>query len=209
MNTPNQEFAENLCKAVIESTNEHGVRSSKRTDVIHTKICSWIESLNPRVSCVIEERLKIATGTIDTDIVVRNKATQEIVACVSFKALMNNIGQNRTNNENVKCGEAIKITSAIPVHAKLVFLDIVPETSPYYTKGGSMTRMETNPPSEWKEREKKLMTMVNQRAELITDIYTLFPKYVWESRESMRFESMFDSADIDRMATFVEGLAPL
>jgi ribosomal protein L31 len=203
------QFADDLCNLIVTSTNEHSVRSSKRTDDIHTKVASFIEEANPRVTCVIEDRLSIATGTIKVDIVVKDKQTQSIVACVSLKASMNNVLQNRTNNENVKCGEAIKITSAIPLNAKLVFLDIVPDKTPYYTKDGTFKHMETNTPSTCKERESKLMAMVNQRAEIISDIYTVFPSYVWESRASVKFDKMVDCSDLERMVTFIQGLAPV
>lgn len=209
MNTCPTLFASQLCKVIADSTRTHGVRSSRRTDDIHKLVADWIVARNPRTTCKIEKKLVIETGTIAVDLIVYSAATEAVIACVSFKGLMNNVVQNKTNNENVKLGEAVKIASGIPLDAKVVFFDVVPAECPYYNAGGVIVKTETNEPTKWKLRENALISMANRRIEQISDIYTIFPRYVWQSRKEMEFDRMEDCEDLSRMAAFVDGLAPL
>ena len=196
-----------LFSITAESTTKHASRSSKRTDDIHLALIDLIHRTNPLLECLNEHKLNIATGTFDVDICVRLRSTGKIVACISLKASISNIAQNRTNNENVKLGEAIKIRSSIPSTAKLMFFDILPASCPYYKKDGSVKNIEKRDNAASRVKSEALVRMANTVcANLIDGIYTIVANYTYNENKSITFESISDIGDMSGFLSMVSQL---
>lgn len=193
------EFSQCLGSCIVDTTNRYGVRSSKRTAEIHTCISKFIEKINPTLTCKIEQSLAISTGTYDADIVAFKDGERKLI--VSFKANLNNIKQNVTNNENVKGGELLKIFNSSP-HSKIVFLDVIPVECPYYESNGHIKCMEVNTPTKIREKNTNLLRILSPGGLMLcTGIFTLFTKNKYITRTNLEFEGI---VDMDDMFGFVE-----
>lgn len=198
------DFIIEICKNIAKTTLQFSVRSSKRTDQLHTDIAKYIESRNTKVFCKIEQTLTNLLGTINVDIVIYNKETQSIIGALSIKAPMNNIAQNRTNYENTKIGEAIKIMSALPDEAHFAFLDILPKECPYYTKDGSIKKIEKIDIEKTRYNQKNLVLLIQNPK--LKYAFTIFAQYKYNSRREIEFESVVDVNDIKDFDVFIDSL---
>lgn len=201
-------FATNLARSVASTTNQYGIRSSKRTDDIHNFIAKHIMTINPRTTCKVEYKLKTELGDFNTDIMVFDKS-DNIVACILFKALISSIGKNEKNYEHNKIGEAVKAKSGMPSDAKIVFLDVIPVRCPIYNKDGKVKSWECHPPATVREKNNTLMRVTSKLCTgCIHDIYTLFADYKYSEDKSLEVESVVDESDMQRFTDFILALAP-
>jgi hypothetical protein len=184
-------FANQVAAAIVNSTNSYGVKSSKRTDIIHNTIANLISHLNNALECKIEYNV----GNISVDICVFDKPTHALIMCINLKASQNNIAQNATNNENVKLGESSKIKYNVSDHVKIIFLDIIPIKSPYYSKTGDIKKYETINPHTWRQKNKKLLEIANYQSKKIDGIYSLFVDYNYVDRGNTSFNKCIDTLE--------------
>ena len=201
-------FSANLVNIVVEATNAHGVRSSKRTDKIHEYIKNYIEEQNPSVRCVIEHPLSTELGEFSVDIAAFNRQTDELVMCVLFKALNSSIDKNKKNYEHNKIGEAVKAKTGMASSAKLVFIDVVPIKCPTFGKDDCVTNWENHSPDSVKARSNKLMDVANsgRLAPCIDDIYTISVEYAY-SGKLLGGQRIVDETDIERFDILIRSLA--
>jgi hypothetical protein len=207
MATPS--FARQLATLVAETTNQYGVRSSRRTDSVHAFIRSYIEARNPRVRCVVEHALPTKLGSFDVDLAVF--AGDTLVGCLLFKGLTSSISKNEKNYEHNKLGEAIKAKSGMSKTAKLVYLDVVPVRCPTYKSDGSVKCWESHPPEVVRERCVRLCEVANadRLTPIIDDIYTVSVDYAYTPDKKIEVTSVVDETDLTRFEAFVDGLAPV
>lgn len=200
------DIAHRIGKCVIDSTVEFGIRSNKRTNVIHQTIASIIEELNPNLKCKIEHNLKIATGSYDVDIVAFRD--DKIVLMVSVKANMNNIKQNKTNNQNVKGGELLKMYNGAP-GSKIVFLDVIPSECPYYETDGRIKCMETFKPEEVRSENAQLLKILSpEGSPLSAHIFTIITKnnYGLTREIPVQYVDVVDFSDMERFTKLIQEL---
>jgi hypothetical protein len=203
-------FVQCLATVVVEATNQHGVRSSRRTDKIHECIKTHIETRNPRVRCIVEYRLSTRLGDFDVDIAVQDRTTGALVACLLFKGLTSSIAKNEKNYEHNKFGEAHKAKSGMG-SAKLVFLDVVPIRCPTYKSDGTIMRWETHNPVSVRERASTVTALANDGrvVPLIDDIYTVFVDYEFPTSKTIGLKSVVDATDLTRFEALLDQLAPV
>lgn len=199
-------FAMCLADIVAAATNEHGVRSSKRTDVIHNCISSYIVERNPGVRCVVEHSLSTKLGIFKVDIAVF--AGDTLVACLLFKGLTSSISKNEKNYEHNKLGEAMKAKTGMSKSAQLVYLDVVPVRCPTYKTDGSVGAWESHTPASVRERNITLREVANMDriVPLIDDIYTVSVDYNYVSRDQIAVISVVDDSDLSRFDALIDGL---
>lgn len=202
-------FATTLVKNIVDSTNLYGVRSSKRTAVIHNSIKDYIQSRNPRVSCVVEHRLSTRLGTFDVDVAIFEKNTPRLVACLLFKGLTSSIAKNNKNYEHNKIGEAVKAKSGMG-DAKLVYLDVVPIRCPTYGAGEVIRGWESHEPSKVRTRVELLKEVANadRVRPLIDDVYTVSVNYNYQPDCKIELAEVVDESDLARFYAFIDGLVP-
>jgi hypothetical protein len=205
---PKPSFSANLVNIVVEATNAHGVRSSKRTDKIHEYIKNYIEEQNPSVRCVIEHPLLTELGEFSVDIAAFDRQTDELVMCVLFKALNSSISKNAKNYEHNKIGEAVKGKTGMPTSAKLVFIDVVPTKCPTFGKDECVEAWENHSPDKVKARSSKLINVANsgRLTPCIDDIYTISVEYAY-SGKFLGGQRIVDETDIERFDTLIRSLA--
>lgn len=203
-------FARSLSECVVSATNQFGVRSSKRTDVIHGCIRTHVEAQNPRVYCKVEYKLQTQLGGFDVDIAVFERETEKLLACVLFKGLTSSIAKNDKNYEHNKIGEAVKAKSGM-TDAKLVYIDVVPVRCPTFGSGDVIKAWETHEPEKTRARSQLLMSTVNagRVAPIIDDIYTVSVNYSYESSRQIQLVDVVDYTDLVRFDVFIDGLAPV
>jgi hypothetical protein len=203
-------FSRTLAQCVVDSTNAHGVRSSRRTDLIHQCIRQYIETRNPHVRCEVEYKLATRLGGFDVDIAAFSRDSGKLVACVLFKGLTSSIAKNSKNYEHNKIGEAVKAKSGMG-DAKLVYIDVVPVRCPTYCGDRSIKAWETHAPADVRARAAVVTEVANagRIAPIIDDVYTMSVDYGYAADCSISLTSIVDASDIDRFDTFIGGLEPV
>ena len=201
-------FAKSLADVVASSTNEHGVRSSKRTAIIHNCISSYMTHRNPDIRCVVEHSLSTMMGDFKVDIAVF--IGDVLVACLLFKGLTSSISKNEKNYEHNKLGEAMKAKTGMSKTAKLVYLDVVPIRCPTYKTDDSIGAWESHLPESVRERNDTLRKVANMDrvVPLIDDIYTVSVDYEYMSRSEIAVKTVVDDSDLIRFEAFLTGLVP-
>lgn len=204
-------FVESLVLQLVVSTNEHGIRSSKRTDSVHNMILSYIELKNSNVTGVVEYGLPTELGNFDVDIAIFDKTTRSLVACLLFKGLTSSIAKNSKNYEHNKIGEAVKAKSGMDSRAKLVYLDIVPIRCPTYKGDGTIKGWENHLPEKVREQSVRLQRVVNigRTTPIIDDIYTVSVDYDYLPDRRIALRSVVNASDIARFDNLILGLAPV
>jgi hypothetical protein len=204
-------FVERLVTQLVESTNEYGVRSSKRTDNVHAVILAYVESKNPGVFGVVEYRLPTKLGNFDVDIALFDKVTRKLVVCVLFKGLTSSISKNSKNYEHNKIGEAVKAKSGMGVGTKLVYIDVVPVRCPTYKGDWTIKGWEKHLPEKVRQDAVRLQVVVNdgRTTPIIDDIYTVSVDYDYLPDHSVAFRSIVDDSDMTRFDQLIAGLAPV
>jgi hypothetical protein len=207
----NQNFSKLLVDTIIESTNKYSIRSSRRTDQIHNMIAKHIECKYPdKVYYKCEYPLKIKTGTHKVDIVIFDKNNHTILFCISFKAPLNNINQNIANYENTKFGEFIKMRTAIPKNAGIIFIDVIPIECPYFKKDDTISRMEKIIPINHKKRTiNQLEILRYDDNEQQAHIFSLFVKYEYINKKQIKFSSIENDEDIQRLFEIINSMVNL
>lgn len=203
------DFVRALAGCIVETTNLFGIRSSKRTDAIHSMLKTYIETRNPRVSCTVEYKLATLLGGFDVDIAVFEKDTPHLLACLLFKGLTSSIAKNSKNYEHNKIGEAVKAKSGMG-SARLLFLDVVPIRCPTYGTDDAIKCWETHTPESIRARSELLKRVINEGRErpIIDDIYTICVDYAYQPNRKIELTSVIDDADMARMNAFIDSLAP-
>jgi len=206
---PGSSFATLLATTVVDATNKHGVRSSKRTDDIHACIKMYIESQNSRVTCIVEHNLVTKLGGFDVDVAVFDKETNKLVACLLFKGLTSSIKKNEKNYEHNKIGEAVKAKSGMG-DAKLVYLDVVPVRCPTYGSGEDIKCWESHTPDAVRLRSNTVLEVVNSISSvpIIDDIYTVSVDYGYGDGKIISFTRIVDDSDMERFDALIHSLAP-
>ena len=199
------ELSKQIGQCIIESTNEFGIRSSKRSDPIHKKIAGIIVELNPNLTCKIEDKLKISTGSFRVDISVWR--CSKVICLISVKAPLNNIQQNMTNGQNVKGGELLKMINAHP-DAKIVFLDFIPVECRYYFKDGLSKKVESFVPEKIIKSNSELLKILSPRGISLCDgIFTIFTKNNYSNkRGKLEFVEVVDYSDMDKFVQLIREL---
>lgn len=202
-------FARQLAIIVAESTNQFGVRSSRRTDSVHSFIKTYIETRNPRLRCVVEHALPTKLGSFDVDLALF--AGDTLVSCLLFKGLTSSISKNEKNYEHNKLGEAIKAKSGMSKTAKLVYLDVVPVRCPTYKSDGTIKCWETHTAETVRERNTRLCEVANEdrAVPIIDDIYTVSVDYTYGPDKQITVSSIVDESDVTRFDSLLEALAPV
>ena len=198
--------AEQIGRCIVDSSNEFGIRSGKRTNPIHELIAKIISTENPELTCKIEHKLNISTGSFKVDISASKDGIVKLL--VSVKASLNNIKQNMTNNENVKGGEALKMVNAFP-NAKIVFLDFIPSECPYYLKDGKIKHIEKFSPEKIFEENSKLMEEVlsPRGVSLCDGIFTIITNNKYpDTRGKLEFVNIIDCSHMDKFIKLVKEL---
>jgi hypothetical protein len=197
--------AQQIGHCIVNSSNEFGIRSGKRTNPIHECIAKMITTANPELNCKIEHKLDISTGSFKVDISASRDSVVKLL--VSVKASLNNIKQNMTNNENVKGGELLKMVNASP-QAKIVFLDFIPIECPYYCKDGKIQRIEKFNPEEIFKENLKLMKVLSPKGLSLCDgIFTVFTNNKYpDTQGKLEFIGITDCSDMDRFIKLVKEL---
>jgi hypothetical protein len=199
------DLSKQIAKCIIDSSNKFGIRSPKRSDPIHKLIADIITIINPELSCRIEEKLKISSGSFKVDISVRHGS--KMVCLISFKAPLNNIKQNMTNGQNVKGGELLKMINAYP-DAKIIFMDFIPVQCCYYYKDGRMKNTETFVPEKVIKSNSDLIKILTPRGVSLCDgIFTVFTNNIYpELRGQLEFVEVVNHSDMDRFVEFIRQL---
>lgn len=208
---PAATFVESLVGQLVDSTNEHGIRSSKRTDAVHATIVAYIEAKNPNLSGVVEYKLPTELGCFDVDVAVFDKTTRKLIACVLFKGLTSSIAKNSKNYEHNKIGEAVKAKSGMDVGARLVYLDVVPVRCPTYKGDGTIKSWEKHLPEKVRAGSVRLQRVVNmgRTTPIIDDIYTVSVDYEYLPDRRIALRSVVDDSDLIRFDELIVGLAPV
>lgn len=197
-------FAHQLCAVNAQSTSQFGSRSSKRTDAFHSIFKQEIERVNPTVRCEYEHIFKIETGIFTCDLVVFHRETNKVLACISTKATMTNYKQNKTNLENVKLGELLKMRDAAP-DAAHIFFDVLPVECPYYSRDGIIKKMESINVEKTKEQQAALVRLC-QKQGLSTKIFSIFAKYVYPSKGVVELDDVINEDDMELFYEFIRSL---
>lgn len=199
-------FSHTLATHIVESTNRFSVRSSKRTDVVHTYIKEYIQSRNPLISCKVEYKLQTKLGNFDVDIAMFKE--EKLVACLLFKGLTSSISKNSKNYEHNKIGEAIKAKSGMG-DAKLVYLDVIPVRCPTYGAADDIKCWETHTPDKIRSRSAQVASVVNEGRvrPVIDDIYTVSVEYAYHPKRVIELTGIVDESDIPRFDSFIAGLS--
>ena len=196
-------FAQQICGVVAESTSQFGSRSSKRTDAFHRIFKQEIERMNPTVRCEIEYIFKIETGIYTCDLVVVS-AENKILACISTKATMTNYKQNKTNLENVKLGELLKMRDGAP-SAAYIFFDVLPVECPYYSRDGIVQKMESINVEKTKQQQAALVRLCEKQG-IPTKIFSIFAKYDYPEKGRIVLDAVMNEDDMEPFYTFIRSL---
>jgi hypothetical protein len=196
-------FAHQLCAVNAQSTSQFGSRSSKRTDAFHRIFKQEIERVNPTVRCNIEHIFKIETGIYTCDLVVVS-SENKVLACISTKATMTNYKQNKTNLENVKLGELLKMRDAAP-EAAHIFFDVLPVECPYYSRDGIIQKMESINIEKTKEQQAALVRLCEKQG-LSTKIFSIFAKYDYPSKGVVELDDVMNEEDMESFYEFIRSL---
>lgn len=197
--------AKQIGRCIVDSSNQFGIRSSKRTNPIHELITKIIIEENPGLTCKIEDKLNISTGSFKVDISASRDGIVKLL--VSVKAPLNNIKQNMTNNENVKGGELLKMVNAYP-KAKIVFLDFIPSECPYYLENGETKNIEKFSPEKIFKENLELMEVLSPRGVPLCDgIFTIITNNKYpDTRGNLEFIGITDCSDMDKFIKLVKEL---
>jgi hypothetical protein len=197
--------AKQIGKCIVDSSNQFGIRSSKRTNPIHELISKIIIEENPGLTCKIEDKLNISTGSFKVDISASRDGIVKLL--VSVKASLNNIKQNLTNNENVKGGELLKMVNAYP-KAKIVFLDFIPSECRYYLENGETKNIEKFSPEKIFKENLELMEVLSPRGVPLCDgIFTIITNNKYpDTRGNLEFIGITDCSDMDKFIKLVKEL---
>jgi hypothetical protein len=200
------DFATQLCKLNADCMSQYGSRSSKRIDVIHTCLKEAIERMNPALTCKLEYNFTIETGTYACDLVVFHGET--LVACISTKASMSNIKQNKTNMENVKLGELLKLRDAVAPTVKIAFFDVLPADCPYYDAHGNVKHIEHIDIAKTKEQQRALVRLCEKQG-IPMHLFSLFANYTYHAKNHVCLDTIANQEDMEAFAEFIRTLAPL
>ena len=202
------EFSARLMQIIVGATNTFGVRSSKRTNEIHTYIKNYIEQQNPLIRCVIEYNLRTELCCFCVDIVMFNRETDELIACLLFKSINSSLAKNRNNYHRSKLGEALDARSGMDYRAKLLFLDVVPVKCPTYGSGECIKRWEIHSPENIKNWSKRVMNVANKGriSPSIDDIYTISVEYDYIDRKTQEFKRIIEESDLERFDVLIKSL---
>ena len=174
-------FAKSLCI---------GTRSSKRTDILHTAIGSYVINLRPDLTYKIEQKVETPIGTYKVDTTIYS-STEGPVLFILTKAQRSNIKQNETNIENSCIGEIVKLYKTYP-KVRIVLFDFHPIECPYYKKDGTIKHIEKFSIPIMKEESKKFIELNDGR---LYDKFTIF------YNPDMAFE---DTTDLDRFNDLIK-----
>jgi len=199
-----------IIRKTIQLTNEHSVRSNKRTDAFHHEIGKLVISWNPSWTYTIEHAVPIPCGRskkYKADIAFFDP-TAKLVAVVLAKCSMNNISQNEANLDNVKIGECVKVRSGNP-DVKIYCLDIIPVRRPYYFKDGSIKHWETTDIEKDRESSKGWLTMMQAvKPPLVDDKFVIYTNNEYPTPDTVVCTSIADSADFDRFRNTILAMRP-
>ena len=189
-----------IIRKTIDLTNEHGVRSNKRTDAFHHEIGKLVTTWNPSWTYEIEHAVPIPCGRskkYKVDIAFFD-STRKLVAVVLAKCSMNNITQNEANLDNVKIGECVKVRSGHP-DVKIYCLDVIPIHRPYYYKDGTVKHWETTEIEKDRESSKGWLTMMQSvNPPLADDKFIIYVNNEYPTPDTVICRSIADSSDFDR-----------
>lgn len=196
-------------QVIIDATNKYGVRSSKRTDPIHKLLCDRIMELNPRLDAKVEYRVKTTLGPFDVDVVIFDKQTRALLACLLFKSLNSSISKNEKNYEHNKIGEAVKLGRGEAENAKVVFMDVMPICCPTYGAGDAVKGVERHNIDAVRARSKLVIDEINHYHKYIHDTYLLFNDYEYLPGKKISLKAIVDHSDMDRFDEMIKSLAPV
>lgn len=202
-------YATTFADLIVQATNTFGVRSSHRTDPIHQYLSKRIEELNPRVDVKVEYAVKTTLGMFDVDIVVFNKETGAILACILFKSLNSSISKNEKNYEHNKIGEAVKLGRGEAEKAKVVFMDMIPIRCPTYGAGDTIKGWEKHDVETVRARSKLVVDEINHYHTYVHDAYVLFNDYDYLPGKKIALKEVVDHSDMARFEEMIKSLAPV
>lgn len=202
-------YAKAFTDIIIQATNQYGVRSSHRTDPIHRHLSNRIMELNPRLDVKVEYAVKTTLGPFDVDIVVFDKETRAILACILFKGLNSSISKNEKNYEHNKIGEAVKLGRGEAETAKVVFLDVMPIRCPTYGAGDAIKAWEKHDVDTVRARSKLVVDEINYYHTYIHDAYVLFNDYDYLPGKKIALKGVIDHSDMARFEEMIKSLAPV
>jgi len=203
-----ESYTASLTHAIVGATNNFGVRSSKRTKLIHDHLRTRIIEVNPGVDVKVEYSVKTAFGRFDVDIAVFDKHSNSIVACILFKSLNSSIGKNEKNYEHNKIGEAVKLSRGESDTAKVIFLDVMPIRCPIYGNGDDINGWETHDVEVVRERRKLVVDVVNHYHSYIHGAYVLFNDYDYLPGKKIALKEIIDHSDFALFEDMIKSLAP-
>ena len=202
-------YATAFSNLIVRSTNEYGVRSSHRTDPIHQHLSNRIKELNPRLDVSVEYAVKTTLGMFDVDIVVFDKETHSLLACILFKGLNSSISKNEKNYEHNKIGEAVKLGRGEAEKAKVVFMDVMPIRCPTYGASDTIKGWEKHDVETVRARSKLVVDEINHYHTYIHDAYILFNDYDYLPGKKIALNEDVDHSDIARFEEMIKSLAPV
>ncbi len=129
------------------TTSFQNVRSSHRTDTLHTVLIEEVKKRYPEFASlrwVQEFKLKQDGfgGTFDVDIIGFDK-DDNIAVAVLAKAINSNVNKNVKNYANTTIGEASRLMFAPNVSpAKVLFVSVLPRLAPRFNKEGKVTGLD-------------------------------------------------------------------
>ena len=124
-------------------TSFQNVRSSHRTDMLHTALLEEVKQRYPEYAnlrWVFEYQLPEDSfgGSFDIDICGFNQ-DNELEVCVLAKAINSNVNKNIKNYANTTIGEAARIMFAPGVAPKKVlFISVLPRVAPRFNREGAV-----------------------------------------------------------------------
>jgi hypothetical protein len=128
------------------SSSFQNVRSSKRTDELHTVLLAEVLEANPQwagYDWQFEYRLPVDGfgGTFDIDIA--GFVNGELKVAVLAKAMNSNVNKNIKNYANTTIGEAARLTYAPGLDLEAVlFVSVLPRTAPRFNKAGEVVGLD-------------------------------------------------------------------
>ena len=122
------------------STTFQNVRSSKRTDKLHSAVLDYLYYVNPslaRFDVCYEYTVDDAFGgTFTVDIALMEDG--KLHTAVLCKSINSNINKNIKNSANTTIGEAARLCYSPLPPEKVVFVTVLPEVAPVFTKDGTV-----------------------------------------------------------------------
>ena len=165
--------------------------------------------VNSGVDVKVEYSVKTTLGRFDVDIVVFDKQSGSIVACILFKSLNSSIGKNEKNYEHNKIGEAVKLSRGEADNAKVIFLDVMPIRCPIYGSGDDIKGWETHDAEVVRERSKLVVDEVNHYHTYIHGAYVLFNDYDYLPGKKIALKEIIDHSDMALFEEMIKSLAPV